>query len=130
MNIPCLMDTNVLICFLNGYPDALFRERTLAAFSQASAVSVVTVIELLGWRKHTEQSRWSARGLLECLDELPLERRVVATTIELRSRHAIRLGDAIIAATALTHGLPLMTRNIDDFRNVDGLPLINPFEVA
>ncbi len=128
MNVPCLMDTNVLIDFLNDDPDAQFRERALTAFSQGSAVSVVTVIELLGWRKHTEQSRRSATDLLECLDELPLERRVVAATIKLRSRHAIRLGDAMIAATALTHGIPLMTRNIDDFRIVDGLTLINPFE--
>ncbi|MBF0415972.1 MAG: type II toxin-antitoxin system VapC family toxin [Magnetococcales bacterium] len=130
MSVPCLMDTNVLIDFLNDYPDAQFRERFLAAFSQGSAVSVVTVIELLGWCKHTEQSRQSATKLLECLDEFPLERRVVAATIELRSRSVIHLGDAIIAATALTHGLPLMTRNIDDFRNVDGLTLINPFEAA
>ncbi|MBF0340449.1 MAG: type II toxin-antitoxin system VapC family toxin [Magnetococcales bacterium] len=124
------MDTNVLIDFLNDYPDALFRERALAAFSQGSAVSVVTVIELLGWRKHTKQSRRSATELLECLDELPLERREVAATIELRSHHAIRLGDAIIAATAMIHGLPLMTRNISDFKGIDGLSLINPFAEA
>ncbi|MBF0584061.1 MAG: hypothetical protein HQL80_07480 [Magnetococcales bacterium] len=80
MNVPCLMDTNILIDFLNGHSDAQFREMALAAFSQGSAVSVVTVIELLGWRKHTEQSRRSATELLECLDELPLERRVMTTT--------------------------------------------------
>ncbi len=38
------------------------------------------------------------------------------------------LADAIIAATALVHGLELVTRNVDDFQHVSGLRLVNPFE--
>jgi predicted nucleic acid-binding protein len=38
------------------------------------------------------------------------------------------LGDAIIAATALVHGLTLVTRNVDDFKHIAGLELENPFE--
>ena len=34
--------------------------------------------------------------------------------------------DAIIAATALTHRLPLVTRNTDDFAVIPGLRLIDP----
>ncbi|MBF0144679.1 MAG: PIN domain-containing protein [Magnetococcales bacterium] len=62
------------------------------------------------------------------LREFPLERQEAETAITLRSRSSIRLGDALIAATALTHGVPLMTRNTADFQNIDGLTLINPFE--
>jgi len=39
----------------------------------------------------------------------------------------MKLGDALIAATALTHGLGLMTRNVDDFKNC-GLELLNPLD--
>ena len=35
--------------------------------------------------------------------------------------------DALIAATALTHNLKLVTRNIKDFSEVQDLELINPF---
>lgn len=36
--------------------------------------------------------------------------------------------DGLIAASAMVHGLKLVTRNIKDFQSVDGLELINPFE--
>ncbi|MBF0462972.1 MAG: type II toxin-antitoxin system VapC family toxin [Magnetococcales bacterium] len=123
----CLIDTNVLIDFLSQSPDEAFNERVLAALSDQSAVSIVTTIELLGWRRHTAQSRSSAANLLACLQELPLTRREAEVAIGLRSQSPIRLGDAIIAATALTTGLPLMTRNTEDFRRIDGLRLIDPF---
>jgi predicted nucleic acid-binding protein len=37
------------------------------------------------------------------------------------------LGDALIAATALVHQCPLVTRNVDDFKHVVGLEIIDPF---
>jgi predicted nucleic acid-binding protein len=37
------------------------------------------------------------------------------------------LADAIIAATALVHGLPLVTRNVDDFSHLTELEIKNPF---
>jgi hypothetical protein len=38
------------------------------------------------------------------------------------------LGDALIAGTALAHGLTLVTRNLEDFEGISGLSLLNPFE--
>jgi hypothetical protein len=39
----------------------------------------------------------------------------------------MRLGDAIIAATALVHDLPLVTRNVDDFQHIAELEVNNRF---
>jgi predicted nucleic acid-binding protein len=41
-------------------------------------------------------------------------------------KRRLKLGDAIIAATALTHRMPLVTRNTDDFAGIPGLRLIDP----
>jgi predicted nucleic acid-binding protein len=38
------------------------------------------------------------------------------------------LGDAIIAATAPIHDLPLVTRDADDFEHITGRRIENPFE--
>jgi predicted nucleic acid-binding protein len=38
------------------------------------------------------------------------------------------LGDAIVAGTALTHKLELVTRNVRDFSWIQSLALINPFD--
>jgi predicted nucleic acid-binding protein len=39
------------------------------------------------------------------------------------------LGDAIIAGTALVHQRTLVTRNIQDFRWISDLELLNPFDL-
>jgi predicted nucleic acid-binding protein len=41
----------------------------------------------------------------------------------------MKLGDAIIAATAIELHLILLTRNTNDFKAISGLQIINPHEV-
>ena len=61
---------------------------------------------------------------------LALGESVVQQTILLRQQHRIKLPDAIIAATALVHRLPLLARNAADFLKVAGLAVIDPYDPA
>jgi len=56
-----------------------------------------------------------------------LEKAIKIKTAEIRKVHKIKLPDAIIAATALIYNLTLITRNAKDFKNIDGLKIVNPF---
>jgi len=46
------------------------------------------------------------------------------------SKPRIKLPDAIIAATALVHNLPLLTRNVADFQAITTLVVLNPHDSA
>ncbi len=41
----------------------------------------------------------------------------------------MKLADAVIAATATIHNLKLATRNVDDFKTIEGFGVTNPFEL-
>lgn len=57
-----------------------------------------------------------------------LEKDIKLKTAEIRKAHKIKLPDAIIAATALAYDLILLTSNVSDFKNINGLNLIDPRE--
>lgn len=122
----CLIDTNVLIGYLDSSASPVFVANVEQALAAGSVVSVITTMELLGWRGHSEQSRRDAENLLHGMGEVGLARQVVDEVIKLRSLLAIKLPDAIIAASALVDGLPLMTGNMADFQSIPGLLLLDP----
>ncbi|WP_375341251.1 type II toxin-antitoxin system VapC family toxin [Plectonema radiosum] len=60
---------------------------------------------------------------------LPISQPVIEEAVKLRQIQKMSLGDAIIAATALSYNYQLVTRNIKDFQWIEGLKLLNPFEI-
>jgi len=126
MRMRCLIDTNVLIDYLAGNTSSTFVLNVEQALSAGSVVSVITTMELLGWRGHSAQSRRDAESLLRGMGEIWLSRPIVREVINLRSLSAIKLPDAIIAASALVEKLPVMTTNTGDFKSIPSLSLLNP----
>lgn len=55
-----------------------------------------------------------------------LDKEVIDDAIRLRQARKMRLGDSIIAATALCRGLRLATNNTEDSTGIAGLELFNP----
>ena len=58
---------------------------------------------------------------------ISLEDEIVSCAIRLRQERRMGLADAVIAATALVHSMPPVTRNVEDFKGIVGLEVINPF---
>jgi predicted nucleic acid-binding protein len=78
-----LVDTNILIYYLAGAftPD---QKRVIDPILDGSfTISIITRIELLGWKGHTPDGLVQARGLLDCARCLPLTIPLAEKAIEL-----------------------------------------------
>lgn len=92
-----------------------------------ASVSIISRIESLGFHRLTPVEEGQIAQSLALLPELPLDDEVAKRATGLRQQRKMKLGDAIIAATALEYGVPLVTRNTSDFRLVAGLTVIDPY---
>jgi predicted nucleic acid-binding protein len=111
-----LLDTDVLIDHLRGH-------RRLDLFDPAWKISVVTRCELFAGRNTHEPS---LQRTLELIDELPVDRVIAESAGRIRRTTQLDIPDALIAATALEHGLPVMTRNRRHFERVANLIVCSP----
>ena len=83
-------------------------------------------IELLGFADFPEKMQ-AMEEFVNSANVLPLDDLVTQQTILLRRKHRkLKLGDAIIAATALVHKMILISRNVADFKNIEGLQVVDP----
>ena len=110
-----LVDTDVCIDHLNG-------DTRLPGRRARLNVSVITRAELLAGCTDPRDVA-SVRRLLASMTERTVDRQVADEAGRIRSEVGIKLPDALIAATAVVHGLTLHTRNRRDFTRVPGLRL-------
>lgn len=121
-----LLDSNVIIYSARPEYDNL--RRMIA--ERSPAVSAVNVIEVLGYHRLTPEERRYFEEFFAAATVLPISEEVVRQTVQLRQTRKITLGDSLIAATALVHDRTLITRNVEDFRWISGLKLLDPFALA
>lgn len=123
-----LLDTNVIIDLVDATLPALSGEwLETAMITNRHRISVITRIELFSKLVNPDTTRVLV-GFVRFTEVLGLDEPIIQQTIQLRQQHRIKLPDAIIAATALAHGFPLLTRNTADFKNIAGLTVLNPHD--
>jgi predicted nucleic acid-binding protein len=114
-----LIDTDVLIWALRGHAKAA------AAIERASPrrVSLVTSIELLQGARDRREQRLIQQFLRDTgfvvlpLTE-PIGHRAAIYVEQHALSHALHLADALIAATAAEHALPLLTGNAKHYQPI------------
>ena len=136
-----LMDTNV-IAELRKATSPKVNQKVLAwanCVSSASLfLSVITVLELetgtlLVERRDPAQGAvlrsWLNTHVLPAFSDriLPVDTAVAQRCARLHVPNPRSDRDALIAATALVHGMTVVTRNIEDFAPT-GVALLNPWE--
>ncbi len=107
--VRALFDTNILIDFLNGAPEA----RDEIGRYQDPAISIVTWMEVMVGARETAGS--TTRAFLARFEVIGVDEAVAEAAVRLRRSHRMKLPDAIIWASARTSGRLLVTRNTKDF---------------
>ena len=128
--ISCLVDTDVAIDFLRqrDYARELLEHW---AGEGLLAISTLTHLEIYQGMKTSEEAASNAflDGLISVVVDIPIARRAGTMLGELRSKGmTIGIADAIIAATALQFGAPLLTNNVEHYPFSD-LKVIRGLEV-
>ena len=91
-------------------------------------ISAMTEIELLCWKNLTEKEIGIINEFITNSTVLDLEQSIKSKTVEIRKLHKIKLPDVIIAASALVYDLTLLTRNLKDFKDIENLKVLNPWD--
>jgi hypothetical protein len=110
-----LVDTDIFIDHLRG-------SAAIKVGRNRLHYSVVTRAELFAGNSGTDL----ASRLLAPFREVNVDRAVAERAGRVAREFHLRLPDALIAATALEHGLALVTRNRKDFAGVRGLRVRAP----
>jgi len=123
-----LLDTNILIYYFNDEPkvQSIFDE--IKAGDAEAFYCPITWVELLCYPALTEEQANEMREFLRLLNCVLLTESVLDSAAQIRRNYRLKLGDGVIAACALVEGCILVTRNAKDFKRVDGLSMLNPFD--
>jgi len=119
-----LIDTDVLIWYLKGNEKARSTIESVSSFS----ISVVTYMELVRGMRNQRELRELRRALKAWQAEiLYIDEEISSKAMFLVERHflsdSMRLADALIASTALTNGIPILTANDKHHKVVEQLKL-------
>ncbi len=124
-----LIDTNVIgHLFADRLPEAskIFVKEVV---NDAFIISVAVEIEALTYHE-TPDKMPLIEEFINLATILPLDEAVTKKAIELRrNNRKLKLGDAIIAATAMVHELTLLTNNTKDFIKINGLKVIDSHKI-
>jgi toxin FitB len=138
-----LLDTNVvseLRKARTGWADKNVAAWAAGASAASMFVSVITVQELqiavlLAARRDPPQGavlrRWLEEQVLPAFGEriIPIDATVARRGAVLHVPDPRPVRDSLIAATALVHGLTVVTRNVADFEPM-GAEIIDPWQAA
>jgi len=131
-----LLDTNVVSETRKLKPHGAVLAWIRAASDQSLHISAVTIGEIQAGIEVTREQDTAKTSELEAwLDQvvqtfnvLPVDGPIFRCWARLmHGKPDHHLEDALIAATAIVHGLTVVTRNVRDFKTF-GVKLINPFE--
>lgn len=114
----CVLDTNAILYILNG-------DETLAdfLFEKELYVSIITEMELLAYKGITPTEQQTIQNFLNDCIIIGIDNKIKLNSIEVKKMSSMKLPDSIVAGTAISLNLPLVTSD-KQFRTVVDLHLV------
>ncbi len=122
-----LIDSNIIIYFVNNELPQKSLSKISRVLRESFIVSTISNVETLGWYNITEKDQVKLAAFLSNATVIYIDKLIEQQAIEIRQQKKMKLGDPIIAATALVNNLTIVTRNESDFFGL-GLNIYNPFD--
>lgn len=99
-----LLDTNIILYLLSG-------DTTISDFldNKEGYLSIITELELIGYSEISEAELNEIKNFLDDCTILNINDEIKNIYTDIRRKYRMKLGDAIIAATAVSYELPLIT---------------------
>ncbi len=120
-----LIDTNAIIDAQAGKIPANGIDFVARIVNKEFNISFVSYIEFKGYKNISPQSE----AFISLAKVIEINKNIIDTCINLRKSKRIDLPDAIIAATALCMKMIIISHNVKDFANIDGLEIIDPYDL-
>jgi predicted nucleic acid-binding protein len=118
-----LLDSNIIIYAwlpqYSGLRQWIHEHKTIT-------VSAISYLETLGYHQLRPEEKEYLTHFFKYITVLPVTLPIIYCVTELRQQRKLSLGDALIAATALTHQFTLVTHNTEDFKWIEGIILFDP----
>ena len=117
------VDTDILIDYLRGFSNArdffLTSNRTIEM-----SISTVSIVEIYAGKDTLDAQKKSAMDLfLKNFQTITLDEEIAKLAGELRRDYKLPFADMIVAASAITNNLRLVTRNTKHFVNIKNLEI-------
>jgi tRNA(fMet)-specific endonuclease VapC len=130
--VQALLDTDILSTIMRKNPVAIERARSYLEVYRLFTFSVITRYEILRglFAKRAEKQIAAFDQLCATSRVLPLTDPIVVQAASVyadlqRRGELISDADILIAATAITHGLAVVTNNESHFRRIRSLQIVN-----
>ncbi|WP_020595810.1 type II toxin-antitoxin system VapC family toxin [Spirosoma panaciterrae] len=117
-----IIDSNVIIYSIR--PEYRQLQAYLLKHSNVLQVSAITRLEVVGFYKLAEEEKEQFEQFFTTILILPITDEVITEAIRLRQQRKRSLADSLIAATGILYKLPVLTNNVADFSDIEGLQII------
>jgi predicted nucleic acid-binding protein len=117
-----LIDSNIII--YSYYPEYAYLRDIIV--DQSSNISEISRLEVLGYHGLKQNEEIYFHDVFNFVTVIFPSQQIFDKAIQIRRQYNLKLGDSLIAATALISDLTIYTRNLNDFERIPDLKSINP----